>query len=141
MPYDPSRVASILEIQALNAQYNFAVDEADGDAWAACFTTSGVFNALLEGERPVGTEELKKFVTTVNHAFGQMHHLTTNEIISFEGDGKARQKCYLQFFYKKDGQLEGTLCVYDDWLEIENGAWKFSRRDVLPKAKFAHLND
>ncbi|MDP9901753.1 nuclear transport factor 2 family protein [Variovorax ginsengisoli] len=137
---DPFKTASIQEIKELNARYNFAVDEREPDAWANCFTKNGVFNALLEGERPVGTEQLKKFVYTVNEAFGQMHHLTTNEIITFDGN-TARQKCYLMFFYKKNGVLEGTLCTYDDWLEMEEGAWKYSRRDVFVKAKFTDLKD
>lgn len=133
-----SSTAAIQEIKELNARYNFAVDECAPDAWAACFTADGVFNALLEGEKPKGTEQLKRFALTVNAAFGQMHHLTTNEIITLDGD-TARQKCYLLFFYKKDGVLEGTICTYEDWLERENGAWKYSRRDVFAKAKFTHL--
>lgn len=135
-----TRLAWTQEIKELNSKYNFAVDECNADAWANCFTADGVFNALLEGEKPCGTDQLKKFVLTVNAAFGKMNHLTTNELITFEGE-TAIQKCYLLFFYKKDGQLEGSICVYDDALERENGVWKYSRRNVEVKAKFADIKD
>jgi uncharacterized protein (TIGR02246 family) len=135
---DAARVADILEIQALNARYNYAVDDADGKAWAACFTKRGVFNALIEGQQPCGPEELAAFVTLCNATFGRMHHLTTNEIITFDGD-TARQKAYLQFFAVKDSKAEGNICVYHDWLEREDGAWKYSRRDVEYKVKFAEF--
>jgi len=135
---DTARVADILEIKTLNAKYNYAVDDADGKAWAACFTKSGVFNALIEGQRPRGPEELAAFVKLCNEPFGKMHHLTTNEIITFEGD-TARQKAYLQFFVVKDGKTEGSICVYHDWLEREDGAWKYSRRDVEYKVKFTEF--
>ncbi|NTH22949.1 nuclear transport factor 2 family protein [Agrobacterium rhizogenes] len=133
-----TRTADIQEIKQLNSKYNFAVDDADGAAWAACFTRNGVFNALIEGERPQGPAELEAFVKTCNDAFGKMHHLTTNEIITFDGD-TARQKAYLQFFNIKDGKVEGSICVYYDWLEREDGAWKYSRRDVEFKVKFTEL--
>ena len=58
--------------------------------------------------------------------------------ISVNGEN-ARQKCYLQFFTKKDSAIDGYICVYDDWLKRENGAWKYSRRDVISKDRFSHL--
>jgi len=132
--------SDIQEIKALNAKYNFSLDEGNADAWATCFTADGVFNAALGGSKLKGTEQLKAFVPTCSATFGTMYHLTTNEIISVDGEN-ARQKCYLQFFAKKDGALDGYICVYDDWLKRENGAWKYSRRDVATKDKFTHLKD
>jgi uncharacterized protein (TIGR02246 family) len=107
--------SDIQEIKALNAKYNFSLDEGDADGWARCFTADGTFNAALGGTKLKGTEQLKAFVPTCTAAFGTMYHLTTNEIISIDGEN-ARQKCYLQFFAKKDGALDGYICVYDDWL-------------------------
>lgn len=133
-----AQLADILAIKRLNATYNFAIDEGDADAWAGCFTADGLFNALIEGEKPRGTAALKAFVATVTAAFGQMHHFTTNEIIDISGD-TARQKCHLQFFYKKAGKIEGAICVYDDWLQREDGAWKYARRDVILKNKFVEF--
>ncbi|UNK40936.1 nuclear transport factor 2 family protein (plasmid) [Shinella sp. H4-D48] len=136
--FDKARLADILEIKALNAKYNYAVDDADGEKWASCFTKTGVFNALIEGQRPCGPQELAAFVGLCNETFGMMHHLTTNEIISFDG-ATARQKVYLQFFAVKDGKTEGSICVYQDWLEQVDGAWKYSRRDVEYKVKFTEF--
>src|SRR5471030_1436993 len=96
----------IQEIKALNAKYNFSIDAGNAEAWASCFIANGVFNAVMEGEKPKGTEQLKAFVGTGTAAFGTMYHLTTNEIISVEGEN-ARQKCYLQLFTKKNGVLDG----------------------------------
>jgi ketosteroid isomerase-like protein len=130
----------IQEIKALNANYNFSVDGGDAKGWANCFTADGEFNPLIEGEKPKGTRQLEAFIGTSSAVFGTMYHLTTNEIISVDGEN-ARQKCYLQFFAKKDGVLDGYICVYDDWLKRENGAWKYSRRDVATKDRFTHLKD
>jgi hypothetical protein len=128
----------IQEIKALNAKYNFSIDEGNATAWASCFTADGDFNAAIDGARPKGTEQLKAFIRVGIATFGTMYHLTTNEIISVDGEN-ARQKCYLQFFTKKDGAIDGYICVYDDWLKRENGVWKYSRRDVITKDKFSHL--
>lgn len=133
-----THVADVLEIKELNARYNFAVDERDNAAWAGCFTRDGVFHALLEGHTPTGTQQLSDFVDIVNDAFGAMHHLTTNEIIEITGD-TATQKCYLLFFARKDGHLDGSICVYDDALTREDGAWKYSSRKVDYKAPFTSL--
>ncbi|TCG07094.1 hypothetical protein BZM27_22040 [Paraburkholderia steynii] len=132
--------SDIQEIKALNAKYNFSIDEGNAESWASCFTTDGAFNAAIEGETPKGTEQLRAFVATGIATFGTMYHLTTNEIISVDGEN-ARQKCYLQFFTKKDGAIDGYICVYDDWLKREDGAWKYSRRDVISKDRFSHLED
>ena len=132
--------SDIQEIQALNAKYNFSMDEGNAEAWASCFTVDGVFNGVIDGEKPKGAEQLKAFVAKGIAAFGTMYHLTTNEIISVDGES-ARQKCYLQFFTKKHGAIDGYICVYDDWLKRENGIWAYSRRDVISKDKFSHLKD
>jgi ketosteroid isomerase-like protein len=134
------RTADVQEIKTLNSSYNYAIDEADGKAWVACFTRNGVFNGIVEGERPRGAEELATFFKTSQDVFGEMHHLTTNEIITFDGD-TARQKAYLQFFSKKNGKVEGSICVYQDWLELEDGTWKYSRRDVEFKVKFSEYSE
>jgi uncharacterized protein (TIGR02246 family) len=135
----PSRVGDILEIQALNARYNFSVDASDADAWADCFTRDGVFHALIEGHTPCGTEALRKFVPIVSAAFGQMNHLTTNELIAFDGEDAATQKCYLQFFTRKGGRLEGYICIYSDVLAREDGRWRYQDRKVAIQTKFADL--
>jgi uncharacterized protein (TIGR02246 family) len=132
--------SDIQEIKALNAKYNFSIDEGDAQAWASCFTADGIFNGVIDGEKPKGTEQLEAFVATGTAAFGTMYHLTTNEIISVDGES-ARQKCYLQFFTKKEGAIDGYICVYDDWLKRENGVWAYSRRDVISKDQFSHMKD
>jgi ketosteroid isomerase-like protein len=132
--------SDIQEIKALNAKYNFSLDESNAEAWASCFTADGAFNASIDGAKPKGTEQLEAFVPTCTATYGTMYHLTTNEIISVDGE-HARQKCYLQFFTKKNGTLEGYICVYDDWHKRENGVWKYSRRNVATKDRFTHLED
>lgn len=134
-----TRLADVQEIKELNARYNFAVDEHDNAGWANCFTRDGVFHALLEGHTPTGFQQLSDFVDVVNDAFGAMHHLTTNEIIDVTGD-TATQKCYLLFFARKDGHLDGSICVYDDALTREDGAWKYSSRNVIYKTAFTSLD-
>jgi 4-carboxymuconolactone decarboxylase len=133
-----TRDRSLATVSTVDAKYNFAIDEGNAEEWASCFPADGAFNAAIEGEQPRGTEQLKAFVPTGTTTFGTMYHFTTNEIISADGEN-ARQKCYLQFFSKRDGAINGYICVYDDWLKRENGAWKYNRRDVISKDQFSHL--
>ena len=94
-----------------------------------------VSDGLLEGHTPTGTEELRAFVKVCNEAFGNMRHLTTNEIINVSGNS-ATQKCYLLFFNDLDNRVEGHICVYNDTLVRQDGEWKYSRRDVELKMKY-----
>ena len=64
--------SDIQEIKALNAKYNFSIDEGNAESWASCFTTDGAFNAAIEGETPKGTEQLRAFVPTGIATFGTM---------------------------------------------------------------------
>lgn len=133
-----NKFEDISAIKELNARYNFAIDECESEDWAQCFTEDGVFNALLEGHTPTGTEELRAFVKVCNEAFGNMRHLTTNEIINVSGNS-ATQKCYLLFFNDLDNRVEGHICVYNDTLVRQDGEWKYSRRDVELKMKYSEL--
>ncbi|MGW0038751.1 nuclear transport factor 2 family protein [Gordonia sp. NPDC003376] len=128
----------INEIRALGARYNFAIDEGTAQEWADTFSTDGVFHALIEGQEPKGHAELAAFVPLCRDTFGPMRHLTMNEIITVDGD-RATQTCYLLFFAHKEGEIDGTVCVYEDQLAIENGAWKFTDRKVRPVMPFSHL--
>lgn len=129
---------AIEEIRALGARYNYAVDEGTPEEWAATFSTDGVFHALIEGQTPKGHAELAAFVPLCRETFGPMRHLTMNELIEVDGD-TATQTAYLLFFAQKDGVVDGTVCVYEDELVREDGAWKFSDRKVRPVMPFTQL--
>lgn len=126
------------EIRALGARYNFALDEGTPQEWADTFAKTGVFHSLIEGQEPRGHAELADFVPLCREAVGPMRHLTMNEIITVTGD-TATQTCYLLFFAKKNGNVDGAICVYEDELVLEDGEWKFQDRKVRPVMPFTQL--
>ncbi|NWJ73080.1 nuclear transport factor 2 family protein [Pseudonocardia sp. ICBG1122] len=128
-------LADLEEIRALNARYNFAVDQGTPEEWAATFSTDGVFHALIEGQTPKGHAELAAFVPLCRDTFDPMRHLTMNEVVSVSGD-TATQTCYLLFFANTAGTVSGTVCVYTDELVREDGAWRYRDRKVAPVMPF-----
>ncbi len=134
----PSLVESIEEIRALRARYNYAVDEGTPEEWAATFSKDGVFHALIPGQTPRGHAELAAFVPLCRATFGAMRHLTMNELIEVDGD-TATQTAYLLFIAENNGVVDGTVCVFEDELVREDGAWKFADRKVRPAMPFTKL--
>lgn len=67
-----------------------------------------------------------------------MRHLTMNELIEVDGD-TATRTAYLLFFAENNGVVDGTVCVYEDQLVFEDGAWKFADRKVRPAMPFTKL--
>ena len=75
--------ADRLEILDLAARYNFAIDEADGERWAATFTPDGVFDGG-RGE-VIGAAALATFVRDFQKHMAGTEHWTNNHVI--DGDG------------------------------------------------------
>lgn len=118
----------ILAIQQLYARYNHAIDFADPEGWANCFTPDGVFASPTQGET-VGRDALRSFAAAFVQRM-KARHWTNNLVV--EGDGAtARGSCYLALLVLGEGGPRiAATGVYRDELVRTLEGWRFRRRDV-----------
>src|SRR3954451_1623641 len=123
-------VADHEQIRTLLARYNFAIDDGDAAAWAACFTPDGVFESTGVESTLVHIEakDLHAFAER-QHAItqGRGRHWTNNEIIEVDGD-RATMTCYL--LAVTTGRRIASTGVYRDELRKVDGRWLFTLRHV-----------
>ena len=123
-----------LEIQELYARYNHAIDFGKADAWAACFTTDGVFTASAAGTF-TGTEALAGFARGFAERVKARHW--TNNLIVEGAPGGAKGTCYLALLMLGGGEKPtaiATTGVYNDTLAKGEDGWRFTSRSVTGDA-------
>jgi len=116
----------IADITQLYAAYNHAVDNGEGEAFAAFFVADG---ALVPGGQPIaGADALAAFATSVPTSLPGIRHLASNILVSGEGDD-ATGRCYLTVLIA--GAQPQVLMTgrYQDTLRREADGWRFVRRD------------
>lgn len=109
--------------------YNYTVDQADGEGWAATFTEDGIF-AGPAGQAE-GREALVAFCGQLAEAFPGGMHFTDNHLFEVDGD-TCQHKCFLDFKVPSpDGSVASVLLGYEDVIVKVDGEWLFQRRDVV----------
>jgi hypothetical protein len=109
--------------------YNYTVDQADGEGWAATFTEDGVF-AGPAGQAE-GRDNLVAFCGQLAEAFPGGMHFTDNHLFEIDGD-TCQHKCFLDFKVPSpDGSVASVLLGYEDIVVRVDGEWLFQRRDVV----------
>ena len=122
----------VLAIQNLAARYNFAVDDGDGEAFAACWTPDGVFD--LGGTVMTGREALGAFAAEVPKRLQKPRHIASNFVIDGDGD-KATLRAYVRVFVLDGEPATAVLRTqgrYSDTLERSDGQWLFATRTFTP---------
>jgi len=118
--------SDIVEINQLYAEYNFAVDDGDGEAFAACFLPDG----RLGGDMDIsGGEALIAFARGVPAAVPGIRHNATNIVLAGGDSDSASGKAYLTVVVSKDGQ--STVMItgrYHDSLRRTPEGWRFVER-------------
>ena len=109
--------------------YNYTVDQADGEGWAATFTEDGIFNG--PAGQAEGREALVAFCGQLAEAFPGGMHFTDNHLFEVKGD-TCHHKCFLDFKVPSpDGSVASVLLGYEDIVVKVDGEWLFKRRDVV----------
>ena len=130
-------VSDNLAIQKLMADYNFAIDMGDAEAFAACFAEGGSLETIGMGVTS-GTDDLIEFVGVTNQMVPGGRHMVSN--ISIDGDsaaGTATTRAYLQMYTTAGGAGSTSLMIsgtYADTLTKTDGEWKFVTRVMTPDA-------
>ncbi len=113
----------------LCSAYNYAIDQADGVAWADTFTPDGVFHGPAGHAQ--GRDQLVALCNQLAQAFPGGMHFTDNHLFELEGDA-CRHRCFLDFkLPAADGSISSTLLGYEDIVVKLDGQWRFQRRDVV----------
>lgn len=112
-------------IDELTARYNRLFDDLDVGAWVDTFTEDGVMS--LDGRRWSGRDALKRLIERVGYG---MVHVTTNPIVTIDGD-EAVQECSMLLFRRRPDRSEVRLITtgrYRDELVRTPRGWRFRRR-------------
>ena len=115
------------EILELAARYNHAIDAGDAAAWAATFTTDGVFESAQA--TPQGTDALTEFAAGFGQAVPGGRHWTNNHVVDGDGDS-AIHTCYLNLMSVQDGVKVLATGLYKDELTKLDGKWLYTKRAV-----------
>ena len=122
-----------VEIEALVARYNKAIDTGDADAWAATFTPDGEFHGIV-GDF-VGTDELAKFVRAYASEeqfaeFASAQHWVTNIVLEGDGDEAEMFAHVMMVAPQSEGGRIILVGHYEDTLVKVDGRWLFAKRVV-----------
>jgi SnoaL-like domain len=122
----------ILAIQKLIADYNHAVDQGDGETFAALFVDGGSLDSGFNVIK--GHDELRDFAAFVPSMAPGARHLVSNVSVDGEGDD-ATARLYLQMWATAGGAAETKLVIsgrYEDSLKRDGGTWRFVTRKMIP---------
>ena len=120
----------LAQIHRLYATYNHAIDDGDGDRFAACFTPDAeLFPG--GGEPFVGTDAIAAFAKGVPGSFPGIRHTITNIVVDGDGD-TADGAAYLVVIIAGAEPKLMMTGRYNDSLRRVTGTWLFSRRDFTP---------
>ena len=120
-----------LDILDLLARYNHAIDDADTDAWLACWTDDGVYE-FPPDRRHAGREELRAAAETraADASRPASRHWLNSIVIEGDGDA-ARVTCYLALVRPEMPPRINHTGRYDLEARKVGGQWKFCRRTLL----------
>lgn len=110
-------------IRQLVARYSRAADDADPDAFSACFAPGAVLEFVNEGRRFTGHRQLRDLLAGSSR---QGVHLVVDLVTSVEGDDATATSRLIEL-HRERGTLF-RLGRYDDALRKVGGSWRFTSR-------------
>jgi ketosteroid isomerase-like protein len=127
-------MSDIEDIRRVLAEYCFATDSGDSDAWLATFTNDIVWEGGAFG-RFSGIAAARAYHSASAGSAVNFRHFTTNSIIDIEGS-HARVRSYIQVF-DQSGQSPALVFsgVYADVFEKSNDKWRIKIRHLLEHPK------
>jgi uncharacterized protein (TIGR02246 family) len=124
----PLSFADKAEIIELHARYNRSIDTGDAEAWAACFTPDGAFDAPSRPSQ--GTDELIEFVRIYHErpASQGAVHWNSHPIVDGDGDVATAHVDFVVVRADHDGGAIVSTGTYASTLRKLHGRWLFARR-------------
>jgi hypothetical protein len=116
----------MIVIEQLYAAYNFAADSGDGEGFAGCFTSDGVFDP--GGVRIEGSDALIQVGNGIPQGLPGCRHVCSNLLIEGEGD-EANGRAYLMLLGTGTSPASITMTgKYEDRLVRSADGWRFAER-------------
>ena len=128
----PLSVADRLEILALAARYNHAVDSSDPEGVAALSSEDGVIDAAATGEIR-GRPAIADYIASRPDGWQRRRHFNSSPIVEGVGDD-ATLALYLLVLSRRETVDPRLVGRYENDLRRVDGAWRFVRRRILVDA-------
>lgn len=114
-----------IEMLQLYARYNTTIDTGDGDGFARCFVTDGVFDSGMGVQ--TGHEAIAAFAHKTHEAMPGMRHNASNIVFDESAQG-ATGSAFL-IGYLVDGGFKVIVTGrYQDELVRTPDGWRFAKR-------------
>lgn len=124
-------ITDIEQIRRLTHEYAGNLDGGLLDELVSLFTDDGVWDGSGWGIPAIqGTKALREFFAATMASNAGTCHLTSNHIITIDGNSAACTAYFHAFGRRLDGSLNDSLGIYTDELVRTAQGWKFSRRSV-----------
>jgi hypothetical protein len=146
---DMNTTGDEVQIQHLFAQYVFALDTLDPDAYSSLFTKDAVitmgpqtfdghdkiYGLIANYRKQVDFSKIK--ADTHGRKFGTVRHVNTAFLINVHGNSATSESYWMEV--KSNADMNGVgnpptiinMGRYEDELEKQNGKWLFSRRSII----------
>jgi len=126
-------ISDRLEIQELIARYSYALDSRNFDALDELFTPDAVLDYTATGAIRGSLAEMKEFVANAFTMFEGTQHLTTQTLLTFDGDGNTahgKSACHNPMVF--GGELKPKMMIvglwYSDTFVRTPDGWRFKER-------------
>ncbi|MGW1545886.1 nuclear transport factor 2 family protein [Streptomyces sp. NPDC002346] len=127
---DCFRIADELEINRLNARYNWACYERDAQAYAECFTPDGVYESGNTGSRNSGHKALAAGLHAAAESAWLMGHVAADSLVDIDGD-EATQRVFVLLYRRESPDGDNAFFAsgwYQDSLVRTPDGWRYSHR-------------
>jgi len=117
----------VAEIHRLYAEYCYALDGADGPAYAACFVPDG------ELHTPAGATAGHTALSAFAAGVAPVRHHVANVLVDGDADGEGAtgRAYFVAYRFGEGGTRVIALGRYEDVLVRRDGRWRFAQRRVI----------
>lgn len=119
-------IAADLGIRQLHARFADAVWRQDGDAFAACFASHGVWK--IAGQTFTGSAAIGSAVGALLGRCSHIHLITGLPVLHVDGTAVLGRLAMTEFARMLDGSTAMTIGWYHDRYVEQGGLWRFARR-------------
>ena len=120
----------IIAIEQLVARYNMAIDDGDGDGYAATFDDDG--ELVLPDSTIAGRDALVAFGGGAKDRAVRIRHWVNSQIVTVDGDRATARSNLMVLRVGGEGPAVLLTGRYADELRRTGSTWRFSRRVYTP---------